>query len=51
MTTCNELLSDDEIDEIGKQLNFESDHIISCIIQEFDTELEFSRKVRYEQAF
>ena len=48
MTTYNELLSVDEIEEIGKQLNFESDHVISCIIQEFDTQFEFSRKIRYE---
>ena len=46
MTTYNELLSEDEIEEIGKQLNFETDHVISCILQKFETEFEFSRKIR-----
>ena len=46
MTTCNDLLSDDEINEIKQHLNLGGD-IEDCILQEFDTEFDFSRKIRW----
>lgn len=46
VTTCNDLLSNDEIKDIKNELSFDG-QIITCILQEFDTESEFSRKVRY----
>ena len=45
VTTCNDLLSNDEIKAIKKGLNFEG-QIVPCILQEFDTEFSFTRKVR-----
>lgn len=46
VTTCNDLLSEEEVDEIKTDLNLDG-NIVTCILQEFDTEFEFSRKVRY----
>ena len=45
VTTCNELLSDDEILKIEGQLDLDG-KVKAFILQDFDTEFEFTRKTR-----
>lgn len=45
VTTCNELLSDDEIIQIKGELDLDGE-VEACILQDFDTEFEFTRKTR-----
>ena len=48
VTTHSHLLSSDEVEELGDSLQLsENPDVDSFILQEFDTELDFTSKVRY----
>ena len=47
VTTHSHLLSQDELDRISSTLSLDPYHIHVFSLQEFDTELDFSNKVRY----
>jgi len=47
VTTHSHLLSQDELDHISSKLLLDPSHVHAFSLQEFDTELDFSNKVRY----
>ena len=47
VTTHSHLLSQDELDVVSSTLSLDPSHIHVFSLQEFDTELDFSNKVRY----
>jgi len=47
VTTHSHLLSHDELDCISNTLSLDQSHVHAFSLQEFDTELDFSNKVRY----
>ena len=47
VTTHSHLLSSDEVEGLGKDLPLAPRAVHSFLLQEFDTELDFSSKVRY----
>ena len=49
VTTHSHLLSRDELDHVSSTLSLDQSHIHVFSLQEFDTELDFSNKVRYVQ--
>ena len=50
VTTHSHLLSRDELDHVSSTLSLDQSHIHVFSLQEFDTELDFSNKVRYVQS-
>ena len=46
VTTHSHLLSRDELDHVSNTLPLDQSHIHAFSLQEFDTELDFSNKVR-----
>ena len=48
--THSHLLSRDELDHVSDNLSLDQSHIHAFSLQEFDTELDFSNKVRYVQS-
>ena len=50
VTTHSHLLSRDELDHVSGTLSLDQSHIHVFSLQEFDTELDFSNKVRYVQS-
>ena len=46
VTTHSHLLSRDELDHVSGTLSLDQSHIHAFSLQEFDTELDFSNKVR-----
>ena len=48
--THSHLLSRDELDHVSDTLPLDQSHIHAFSLQEFDTELDFSNKVRYVQS-
>ena len=52
VTTHSHLLSSDEVDELSDSLELSgSPDVFSFLLQEFDTELDFTSKVRYARLF